>query len=206
MTATLAAATAQIIAAGKFLDARGLAPATSGNYSMRLKDGTVAITVSGAHKGRLGESDVMAVDGGGRALEDKKPSAETLLHTQIYRLFPEANAILHIHSVPGAVLTRIDRSDDVVFAGYEMLKAFPGISTHETSIAVPVFDNSQDMGVLSRDVEKRLKPGAPAYIIRDHGFYVWGRDMPEAERIAEALEYLLSCEVEALKIKAGGRA
>lgn len=199
-------AAAQIIAAGKFLDGKGLAPATSGNYSVRLSDGNIAITVSGTHKGRLKDSDIMTIDADGKPMENKKPSAETLLHTEIYTIFPDAGAILHIHSVPGAVLTRVHAADNITLAGYEMLKAFPGIDTHETSINIPVFDNSQDMNVLSADVAKKINKNVPAYIIRDHGFYVWGRDMAEAERIAEALEYLLSCEVQTMKIRAGARA
>src|SRR6185437_16083673 len=89
-----------IIAAGRRLDGRGLAPATSGNYSVRLNDGRIAVTVSGRHKGRLSRDDVMLVDANGIALEGKKPSAETALHTVIYRLYPQANAVLHVHSVP----------------------------------------------------------------------------------------------------------
>lgn len=201
-----AQALAEIIAAGKFLDTRGLAPATSGNYSMRLADDAIAITVSGTHKGRLTEADIMTVDAAGKPLEDKAPSAETLLHTQIYQLFPDTNAILHVHSMPGVVLTRLNRASDVILEGYEMLKAFPGTKTHETRIVIPVFENSQDMSILSADVKKKISKDVPAYLIRDHGFYAWGRDMAEVERIAEALEYLLKCELETMKIKAGMRA
>ncbi|MGB4058028.1 MAG: methylthioribulose 1-phosphate dehydratase [Alphaproteobacteria bacterium] len=199
-------AVVQIIDAGKFLDSRGLAPATSGNYSIRLSDGTIVITVSGAHKGRLISSDIMIIDSSGKPLEDKVPSAETLLHTQIYDLLPDVNAILHVHSMPGVVLTRLREEGAVMLTGYEMLKAFPGIDTHEVSISIPVVGNSQDMDVISQSLNGKIRKGVPAYIIRDHGFYVWGKDMSEAERIAEALEYLLSCEMEIMKIKGGGKA
>jgi methylthioribulose-1-phosphate dehydratase len=199
-------AASQIISAGKFLDSRGMAPATSGNYSMRLNDGCIAITVSGKHKGRLCDPDIMLVDTQGKPLEDKKPSDETLLHAQIYELFPDAGAILHVHSVAGTVLTRVYQSADITLAGYEMLKAFPGVKTHETVITIPVFSNSQDMKALSGDVAQGINKNIPAYIIRDHGFYVWGRDMAEAERIAEALEFILNCELEITKIKTGAKA
>src|SRR5271155_3808720 len=76
-----------IIASGQRLDARGLAPATSGNFSVRVGDGQIAVTVSGRHKGRLTRDDVMLVNNAGAALENKRPSAETGLHTQLYRLF-----------------------------------------------------------------------------------------------------------------------
>jgi methylthioribulose-1-phosphate dehydratase len=46
----------------------------------------------------------------------------------------------------------------------------------------------------------------PAYLIRGHGAYGWGKDMEEAERVIEALEHLLSCEIEAIRLQAGVRA
>jgi len=65
---TLAEARAAIVAVGRWLDGKGWAPATAGNYSMRLGDGSFAVTVSGRHKGRLTEDDVMTVDAEGRSL------------------------------------------------------------------------------------------------------------------------------------------
>lgn len=192
-----------IIAAGRRLDARELAPATSGNYSVRLSDGRIAVTVSGRHKGRLGPDDVMVVSADGVALEDKKPSAETGLHTQLYRRYPRVNAILHVHTVPVVTLTRhLPSANEIVLRDYEMLKAFPGITTHQAVVEIPVFENSQDIPALSREVERRLKD-EPAYLIRGHGAYAWGKDMDEAERVIEALEHLLSCEIEALRLRNG---
>ena len=192
-----------IIAAGRRLDARELAPATSGNYSVRLSDGRIAVTVSGRHKGRLGPDDVMVVSADGVALEDKKPSAETGLHTQLYRRYPHVNAILHVHTVPVVTLTRhLPRADEIVLRDYEMLKAFPGITTHQAAVAIPVFENSQDIPALSREVDRRLQ-NPPAYLIRGHGAYGWGKSMDEAERVIEALEHLLSCEIEALRLRNG---
>ena len=188
-----------IIAVGQHLDGRGLAPATSGNYSVRLKDGRIAVTVSGRHKGKLTVADVMLVDAQAKPLEAKTPSAETELHAQIYALYPEAGAILHVHSLPGVVLTRDKGVNAITLERYEMLKAFPGITTHDVRIDIPVVDNSQDMNILSEALKRNLKQDVHAYLIRDHGFYVWGRDMAEAERIAEALEYLLTCELELKK-------
>ncbi|WP_019962228.1 methylthioribulose 1-phosphate dehydratase [Woodsholea maritima] len=189
-----------ICEAGRLLDGRGMAPASSGNYSMRLDDGSLALTVSGHHKGRLEPDMIMRVSMDGTPLEAKTPSAETRLHCQIYDLCPEANAILHVHSRAGAVLSRVV-DGDIVLEGYEMLKAFRGIDTHDSRVTLPVVPNSQDMGVLSADVAKVLNPRLP-YIIRDHGFYAWGASMKETLIICEALDYLLSCELDVMQLKA----
>jgi len=196
-----------IIATGQRLGVRGLAPGAAGNYSIRLKDGRIVITVSGRHKGRLTPADLMLVDENGKALEDKKPSDETLLHTHIYSVYPEACAVLHGHSIVGLAITRFSGADEIVFENYEMLKIFPGIDTHEATLRIPIVDNSQDMVALSKTVDARLSPenNIAAYIIRDHGFYTWGRNIQEAEHIAEALEHLLLCELELMKLNAGAK-
>jgi methylthioribulose-1-phosphate dehydratase len=195
-----------LIATGQRLDARGLAPATSGNFSVKLDDERIAVTVSGRHKGRLTRDDVMLVSRDGVALENKKPSAETGLHTLAYKLHPQVNAVLHVHSVPVVTLTRgLREAAEIELTDYEMLKAFPGITTHQTSVTLPIFENSQDIEALAREVERRpiRAPQAPAYLIRGHGAYGWGKDMEEAERVIEALDHLLSCEIAALRLRAG---
>ncbi len=87
--------------------------------------------------------------------------------------------------------------------GYEMLKAYSGIETHDCSVRLPIFDNTQDMNDLSSRVEEMLRhnPNIPAYMIRSHGIYGWGKDMAEAERVIEATEMMLSCELHMKQIK-----
>lgn len=196
-------AVSEIIRAGNRLDRLGLAPATSGNYSMRLSDGTMAITVSGAHKGQLEPEKIMRATLEGVAIDDKKPSDETLLHVGLYKAFPHVNAILHTHSVPCVVLSRkMKNAQYLELEGYEMLKAFPNVKTHETTVRLPIFENTQDIVELSTRVDPVLKssPHTPAYLIRGHGLYGWGRDMREAERVIEAAEILLECELRMLQI------
>jgi ribulose-5-phosphate 4-epimerase/fuculose-1-phosphate aldolase len=62
----------ELIAAGRFIDSKGWVPATSGNFSARLSDGNIAITVSGRHKGQLQCDDIMLIDTDGLSLDGKK--------------------------------------------------------------------------------------------------------------------------------------
>lgn len=202
MSATsFAEAAAAIVAVGRWLDGKGWAPATSGNYSCRLDDGSIAVTVSGRHKGRLTPDDVMRVDAAGTPLDGKKPSAETALHLALYRSFPEAGAVLHSHSPAAVGLSRAVPGDGYTLAGHEMLKALPGIATHDAAVVLPIVPNSQDMAeieaaVTPRLLDARLNGGAiPAYLIRGHGLYGWGRDMAEAERVIEAVEWMIAAEL-----------
>jgi methylthioribulose-1-phosphate dehydratase len=192
-------AAAAIIAVGHRLDLRGLAPATAGNYSLRLEDGSIAVTVSGAHKGRLTDGQVMRVDRQGKALDGRRPSAETLLHALVYAHDPKVGAVLHTHSVAGTVLSRaLAGRDRIVLTGYELQKAFPGTATHEGSVALPLVDNNQDMVALAQQL-KPLLGTVPAFYIRGHGLYAWGATMEAAEMMVEACEFLLACAWEEWK-------
>jgi len=191
------AAAADIVNAGRFLHERGWVPATSSNFSLKMDDGTIAITVSGQHKGELTQAGIMRVDASGRALDtEKRPSAETLLHTSLYQRDSSIGAVLHTHSVNATVLSRIN-DGQLVFEDYELLKAFSGISTHESKVIVPIFPNDQDISRLSREVDRYMDshPSIFGYLIAGHGLYTWGADMAETLRHIEAFEFLFQCEL-----------
>lgn len=192
---------AEIIANVRELAQRGWTPATSSNFSSRLDERHAAITVSGRDKGRLGEDDIMVVDFDGNAVGSQhRPSAETLLHTQLYRRFPDVGCILHTHSHNQTVASRIFPRK-VRLKDYELLKAFRGNETHEAAIDLPVLPNSQDMPALASKVEALLDRGPLwGYLIRGHGLYAWGRDMAEARRHLDAFEFLLGCELDLRRI------
>jgi methylthioribulose-1-phosphate dehydratase len=195
----------EIVIATRELAALGWTPATSSNFSMRLDGRLVAITISGRDKGKLTEADIMVVDWEGKPVgSDNRPSAETLLHTQIYRRFPEVNVVLHTHSHNQTVASRLfAATGHVRLEGFELIKAFAGQSTHETTLDVPVLANSQDIAALAARVE-RLTYAGPlwGYLIDGHGMYAWGRDMPEARRHLEAFEFLLACELDLRRLRA----
>jgi methylthioribulose-1-phosphate dehydratase len=189
-----------IIGAGRRMDARGWVPATAGNISVRLGEDRLAITRSGTHKGYLEAADVMEVDLNGLAITPQKPSAETGLHCQIYRLLPQAGAVLHGHSVAATVLS-LQGGEAIRFSGYEILKAFEGQRTHETTIDLPIIENDQDISRLAGVVEPVIRAGLPlGYLIRGHGVYIWAHDMATALARLEGLEFLLECELERRKL------
>ena len=192
----------EIITNVRELAQAGWTPATSSNFSRRLDDRHAAITVSGRDKGRLTEHDIMVVDFDGRAVgSDHRPSAETLLHTQLYRRFAEVGCVLHTHSRTQTVASRLYAgAGHVRLEGYELLKAFHGNTTHEVAIDLPVLPNTQDMPALAAQVDALLDRQALwGYLIDGHGLYAWGRDMAEARRHREAFEFLLGCDLELRK-------
>lgn len=171
---------------------------------MRLGQELVAVTTSGHDKGKLRAEDIMVVDFDSKPVASQaRPSAETALHTQIYRRFPEAGAVLHTHSRTQSVASRFFAAQGFVrFQGWELQKAITGHHTHEGVLDLPVFPNTQDMAVLVKQVDAWLDAGKAlhGYLIDGHGIYAWGVDMAEARRHLEAFEFLLGCELELRKL------
>ena len=86
-------------AAGRMLWEAGLVSSHGGNMSIRLPDGGLLVTRTGAMLGRLGEGDLVTVaaDGSSRG----EPSMDTALHRAAYE---EAGtqAVLHAHPRQGS--------------------------------------------------------------------------------------------------------
>jgi len=132
-----------------------------------------------------------------------RPSAETLLHTLMYRRFAEIGAVLHTHSVTQTVASRLFAdARHVRFQDYEILKAFHGIDSHAIVIDLPILPNTQDIPALAAQVDALLDEQYMwGYLIAGHGLYTWGRDIAEARRHIEAFEFLLACELEMRRFK-----
>jgi len=185
-----------IIRAGRRMDERQWVPATAGNISVRIAGERIAITRSGQHKGFLSPESVIEVDLRGRPLNPAdKPSAETLLHCQIYEQFEAVGAVVHGHSVANTVLSMVEPRDFLRFENYEILKIFENQPTHEVALDLPLFSNSQDMVALCGMILPKMSAMPLGYLIRGHGVYVWGADMDVALARLEALEFLLACEL-----------
>ena len=185
-----------LVDAGRVLYVQGMVPATSGNFSSRVAADRFAITVSGRHKGHLTVADIMQVDAEGHSRDGRRPSAETALHLQIYRRFPDVSIILHHHSLYATLLSQL-AADEIVLADYELLKAFPDIDTHQSTLRVPVFENNQDIVALAAAVDVWMDANSPAhgYLIRGHGLYTWGESVAEVLKHVEAFEFLFQCEL-----------
>ena len=187
----------QLADAGRRFDQRGWVLGTSGNFSAVIDDAPLrlAITPSGAWKGRLVPGDFLEIDERGRVVGGGtgRASAEAPLHVEIVRQ-RGARAVLHTHSVWSTVLSdRHAQDHGLLIQGYEMLKGLAGIVTHEHREWIPVLENDQNMDRLAGVVRATLEvqPTAHAFLLRRHGLYTWGRTLEDAVRHVEILEFLL---------------
>lgn len=176
---------------------KGWSPATATNYSFKDTGGTIWVSRSGVDKSQFTASDFITVDANGAATGEfshMKPSAETLIHCVIYALFPETKVILHSHSIYPILISAV-LGPQISFEGYEIQKGFDGQTTHENYIDIPIFENTQDMQKFKEVMTEEAKRiQQHAFIIRKHGTYAWGKNILEAKRHLETLDYLCQCE------------
>ncbi len=183
---------------------RGWMPGTAGNLSVRA-EGTAApefwITASGMPKGQLDISDFLLVSAHDDTVIERlrpahQPSAETSIHRAIYRVFPQARACLHVHSVDACIA--VNRVPSVLTAlrlpPLEVLKGFD-LWEENPQIDLPVFANWLDVPRIARDIEQRFTvtpPRISALVIRDHGITVWGESLQQAFNRVEVVEFIMS--------------
>ena len=211
----------ELCAAMAAVHQRGWCEGTGGNFSCVLERHPLLLLMapSGVDKGRVQPQELLVVDGeGGVCRGGGRASAETLLHLAIVKE-TGAGAVLHTHSQAGTLLSQMswdqaDRrrksgspssqeavgckesgeEDGVAFLevrNLEMLKGIAGITTHRSEVRIPVMANDQDLSRLSRRAAPHLGNAPAGILIAGHGLYAWGRDLNEARRHLEILEFLL---------------
>ena len=88
----------ELIKCGKLAGKKNFTPGMSGNISARYGE-NIIITTSGSANGYLKEEDFVVIDFDGKPVKsDKKPSSEKMLHVEFYKMRPDINYILHVHS------------------------------------------------------------------------------------------------------------
>lgn len=160
----------EIIKYGKLAGEKNYTPGVSGNISARYGE-NVLITASGTANGYLEAEDLSVIDFNGKLIEGtKKPSSETPLHLEFYRMRSDINYIIHVH------------------APYLSSFASCGIALDEPIMAENVFYFGQiplaEYGLPSSMdlVEKTAKyfNEYDAVLMANHGFIVGGKTIQEA--------------------------
>lgn len=189
---------------------RGWCDGTGGNFSVVLERSPelrLLMAPSGVDKGRVRPSQLILVNGAAEVLSGEgKVSAEMPLHRAIV-ISTGAGAVLHTHSQAATLLSRqlldpvrgheaeaASGPTDVghlLISGLEMLKGLEGVRTHDCQIRIPVLANDQDLTRLSDAAEPHLETAPHGILIAGHGLYAWGRDLEQAMRHLEILEFLL---------------
>lgn len=177
---------------------------TSGNLAIKVSDDPLQflVTASGKDKRKQTDEDFLLVDQFGRPAEDThlKPSAETLLHVEIYRR-TNAGCSLHVHTIDNNVISEIygDRGE-VRFQGQELIKAFD-MWEEDAVLRIPIIPNYAHIPTLAKSFAEHIKEDTGAVLIRNHGITVWGRNAFEAKKVLEASEFLFRYQLRLLEHK-----
>lgn len=186
----------ELVDVSKNLAEKGWFPATSGNLSVKLSGEPLVfgVTASGKDKENLTVHDILVVDGDSKSIEPTKlkPSAETLIHAEVYKRVPEAGACLHVHSLYNALISDLHFAEGKVkVQGLELIKAL-NIWEENATIEIPIVENYADIPKLAAEIGEVIDPRVPAVLIRNHGIYAWGEDVYAAKRHVQAFEWMFN--------------
>lgn len=171
-------------------------PATSGNLSIRVgsyspEQFTFAVTSSGKDKSKSTPEDFLLVNEQSLPIEPTKlkPSAETQIHSEIYRL-TGCGAIFHVHTIYNNLISELYwERGSIPIDGVELIKAFNNWEEN-AQIDIPILPNYANIAKIAQLVEPSLIPAIPGIVLRKHGIYAWGANAFEAKRHLEAFEFL----------------
>lgn len=175
-------AAAQLTVAGRSLFDRGRTHGSTGNLSLRLPDGRLLVTPTGASLGGLDPGALSVLDRAGRHLAGPRPTREAFLHAAVLRARPGAGAVVHLHSthaVAVSCLADVDPADALppLTAYYRMrVGRLPLLPYHAPG--------DPALGPLAA----RTAADHRAFLLANHGPVVAGRTLAEALDAAEEVE------------------
>lgn len=172
---------------------------------MAIKSGDkVYVAPSGVQKEELIIDDIFTLNASNMELIDApktpnlKQSACTPLWFEVFKLRPDARAVIHTHSMNAQLCTLLNGDEDKEFrmTHFEMLKGIQGHG-YEDNLVVPIIDNRPTEDLLAQQLGEAIKkyPKTNAVLVRRHGLYVWGDSWANAKIHAECYDYLFESAV-----------
>jgi len=150
----------------------------SGHGSVRRDAGSFYINSAASARGTLTADDIVAVDLDGNLVEGTaRPPFEFHIHSEIYRVRPGVNAVLHTHPRWSTFLTMVGAKYTVVFGQGALLGEIPLVDS-------PLSVSTKPMGeTVARALGERQ-----AVLLKSHGAVVVGADIVEGFALAAYLE------------------
>ena len=173
----------RVVDTARLLVEKGYLEGTGGNVSVRVEgQPAFAVTPSNYDYLKMLPDDVCVLDWQMNVLEGTlKPSIESGMHTAVYQVRADVNAIVHSHQVYASTLALINAPIPALFD--EQVR-FLGRSVEIVPYA------PSGTGFLKKNVQSKVRNGHNAYILKNHGALVLGADV---ERAVHNLELLEKC-------------
>lgn len=158
---------------------KSLTTTSGGNLSMRDKDNNIFITPSGKDKGTLEYCDICKVCPNGTIIGEFKPSIELPFHSTIYKLRPDINAVLHVHSPYLVSYSLLNSAPDI--------NVLPYMKTTLKKVGLSAYDIPGSIE-LGQQIAKYIADGYDAVMMQNHGVVLVADTMAKAYIMLETLE------------------
>jgi L-fuculose-phosphate aldolase len=171
---------ADIVEVGRRMYARGYTASNDGNISVRLGTDRLLMTPKSVCKGFMTPEMMCITDLEGRKLQgDRDPSSEMLMHLEVYRQRPDAQAVVHAHpptatgfAVAGIPLDRPVLAEVLTTLGSIPIAEYATPSTKELPAAVRKYIKAHD-----------------GMLLANHGALTVGGDLYAAYYKMETIEH-----------------
>ncbi len=169
----------EIIKTAHKMAGQNMLPGSWGNISIKIDDDAYAVTPSGRSYDNLAPQDITVVDANGKTIDGALiPSSELPLHLAVYKALPDANAIVHTHSVYASACAAARKDIPPLV---EDLVQIMGGAVHCAEYALPGTEK------LAQNVIKAMD-GKRAALLANHGVACWGVTLDEAMMVAGIVE------------------
>ena len=163
-----------------------LTTTSGGNLSIRDEAGNIWITPAAVDKGTLTAADMVCVHPDGTVEGTHRPSSELPFHSNIYRLRPDLTAVIHAHPPGLLAASMVRRCPDLGLL--PMLRQVCG----QVGLAAYAAPGSQ---LLGEYIGGCFADGCDLVLLENHGVCVGGKDLTDAFRKFETLEYAANLEI-----------
>jgi L-fuculose-phosphate aldolase len=165
---------------------RGHLASTDGNLSARMADGLILCTPTIINKGFVGPEDPVVVDIEGRLVRGKrKASSEIAMHTLIYQLRSDVNAVVHCHPPCATAYAA---------AGIPLNKAL----LSEVVLALGCIPLAEYGTPGTPELTDRLRPYVEAFdalLMANHGVVTYGADLMDAYNRMDTVEHFAKISI-----------
>jgi ribulose-5-phosphate 4-epimerase/fuculose-1-phosphate aldolase len=172
----------QICLLAKSIYDRGLTAGASGNISIRLEDGGLLVTPTGACFGRLDPARLSHLDAAGNLISGDVPTKEMPLHAAFYDTRARTGAVVHLHSSYSVALSMMEGHDPDCFL--PPLTAYSVMRLGKVTLLPYFRPGDPAMGEAVRSLAGKRS----AVMLASHGPVVAGLELEAAIFAIEELE------------------
>lgn len=162
---------------------KGLVSGSTGNISF-LDEGKIYITKSGSCFGRVDENSFAIIDMEGNIL-DGIPSKEYPIHLAIYQCNPQIKGIVHTHSLNSTLFSCLKNVNNKLFDLFSITPYLKMLTNGKLRCIEYASPGSKQLFDYFKD---QVNEEVNAYIMKNHGVTIAGKDLYHAFNLLEEFE------------------